>query len=80
MRPASSGSRPTASLRLIDGPRGRVAWDNDTNDGRPAVFDGVAVKHLGTATKIATAILYFVLPQPAYTTGQTLLVDDNLMF
>jgi 3-oxoacyl-[acyl-carrier protein] reductase len=66
---------------LIDGPRGRVASDNDTDDGRQAVFDGVVVKRLGTATEIASAILYFVLPQAAYTTGRTLLVDGgHLMF
>jgi 3-oxoacyl-[acyl-carrier protein] reductase len=66
---------------LIDGPRVRMAWDNDTDDDRQAFFDGVAVKRLGTATEIASAILYFVSPQAAYTTGQTLLVDGgHLMF
>jgi 3-oxoacyl-[acyl-carrier protein] reductase len=58
-----------------------MAWDKDTAAGRQAFFDGVAVKRLGTATEIASAILYFVSPQAAYTTGQTLLVDGgHLMF
>jgi NAD(P)-dependent dehydrogenase (short-subunit alcohol dehydrogenase family) len=62
---------------LIDNPRVRMAWDNDTDASRRAFFDGVAVKRLGTATDI----LYFVSPQAAYTTGQTLLVDGgHLMF
>ena len=66
---------------LIDNPRVRTAWDKDTDTGRQAFFDGVAVKRLGTATDIASAILYFVSPQAAYTTGQTLLVDGgHLMF
>jgi 3-oxoacyl-[acyl-carrier protein] reductase len=66
---------------LIDNPRVRMAWDKDTAAGRQAFFDGVAVKRLGTATEIASAILYFVSPQAAYTTGQTLLVDGgHLMF
>ena len=66
---------------LIDNPRVRRAWDEDTEAGRQAFFDGVAVKRLGTAADIASAILYFVSPQAAYTTGQTLLVDGgHLMF
>jgi NAD(P)-dependent dehydrogenase (short-subunit alcohol dehydrogenase family) len=67
--PATSNC-PT--LELIDGPRVRVAWDSDTDDARQAFFDGVAVKRLGTATEIASASLYFVSPQAAHTTGQTL--------
>jgi 3-oxoacyl-[acyl-carrier protein] reductase len=58
---------------LVGGPRVRVAWDHESDDGRQAFFDGVAMKRLGTATEIASAILYFVLRQAAYTTEQTLL-------
>ena len=44
-------------------------------------FDGKIDHWVGTATDIASAILYFVSPQAAYTTGQTLLVDGgHLMF
>jgi 3-oxoacyl-[acyl-carrier protein] reductase len=62
---------------LIDNPRVRAAWDNDTPAGRQAFLDSVAVKRLGTPEEIAEAILYFVSPQAAYTTGQTLLVDGG---
>jgi 3-oxoacyl-[acyl-carrier protein] reductase len=67
---------------LIDsGARVRGMWDNDTDAGRQAFLDGVAVKRLGTPADIAAAILYFVSPQAGYTTGQTLLVDGgHLMF
>ena len=67
---------------LIDsGTRVRSAWEDDTDAGRDAFLDGVAVKRLGTPADVASAILYFVSPQGAYTTGQTLLVDGgHLMF
>ena len=59
------------------GPRVGVAWDNDTDDPSHARFDGAAMKRLGTATDLASAILYVVSPQAADTTGQTLLVDGG---
>ena len=66
---------PAALDERIAHPRDGVAR------GLSREFGGVAVKRLGTATDIASAILYFVSPQAAYTTGQTLLVDGgHIMF
>ena len=62
---------------LIANPLVRATWEKNTPAGRQAFLDGVAVKRLGTPEEIAEAVLYFVSPQAAYTTGQTLLVDGG---
>ena len=62
---------------LISNPLVRSTWEKNTPAGRQAFLDGVAVKRLGTPEEIAEAVLYFVSPQAAYTTGQTLLVDGG---
>ncbi len=62
---------------LIRSTRVLAAWEKDTEAGRQAFLESVAIKRMGTAEEIANAVLYFVSPHAAYTTGQTLSVDGG---